>query len=333
MKKVFKVFALVTAMSLAFAPKVYAKNDGFVGAVVSDVKEELEASNSEFEIVYKYETHEELANDIIISQSYENGVMTVVVNDTSNVGIEYDGAQVKDTNSFKTGECDIVIDGNYSDWLSLPISYEYNWDNSENCWYGGEWKNGICYKTPENTYDTNVRHGMQMYCDGEYVYVHITYARIYDPSFNNADYRFYVDGEEAAFSFDMMDGYHLMDVRDISAGTYQMQVRHRDSANSYLETLGAKAYLTVYDNKECSDLEFKIPLIAMKEQNNNIGLESVGTIEFFNPNLMYRKLTCVGTSTNPLVFACIAAIVVSGGWIAGQTIRKKCKVQEEKEDI
>ena len=332
MKKMFKVFVLVTALSLAIAPKVYAMNDGFVGAVLSGVKEELEASNSEFEIVYKYESHQELANDIIVSQSYTNGIMTVVVNNTSNVGIEYDEVQVKDTNSFKTGACDIVIDGNYSDWQNLPVSYEYNWDNSENCWYNGEWKDDICYKTPVNTYDTNVRHGMQMCCDGQYVYVHITFARIYKDSFNNADYRFYVDGEEAAFSFDKMDGTPLYNVSEIAPGTYQMMIRHRDSANSYLEALGAKAFLTVYENKECSDLEFRIPLVAMQEQNKNISLNSVGTIELFNPNLMYRRIICAGTGTGPLVSACIAVIMVGSGCMAGKAFRKNNKEQKEEKE-
>lgn len=332
MKKMFKVFVLVTVMSLTIAPNVYAMNDGFIGSVVSDVKEQLEAENSEFQIVYKYETHQELANDIIVSQSYENGVMTVVVNNTSNVGVEYDEVPVKDTNSFKTGDCDIVIDGNYSDWQNLPVSYEYNWDNSENCWYNGEWKDDVCYKTPVNTYDNNVRHGMQMCCDGQYVYVHITFARIYKDSFNNADYRFYVDGEETAFSFDKIDGTPLHNVSEIAPGTYQMLIRHRDSANSYLEALGAKAFLTVYDNKECSDFEFRIPLVAMQEQNKNISLNSVGTIELFNPNLMYRRLVCVGTGTGPIVSACIAAIMVGGGLVAGKTFRKKDNEPEEEKE-
>lgn len=329
MKRMCKVLAMALSMSLLFATSVYAKNDGYVGATLGDVKKHMEANNSEFEIVYKYETREGVGNDVILSQTYDGNVMTVVVNNTSNVGIEYENPNVSDTNSFKTGNCDIVMDGNYSDWNTLPISYEYNWDNSENCWYSGEWKNGICYKTPEGTYDNNVRHGMQLYCDGQYVYLHIKFARIYDPSFNEADYRFYIDGEMAAFSFDMMNGFNLQDVRTISAGTYQMKVRHRDSYTSYLPTSEATAYLTVYDNKECSDFEIQIPLSAMKEQNQNISMESVGTIEFYNPNLMYRKISCVGTSTGPVLFACLTVLTVGAGAVIGGKVCKKNKKSKE----
>lgn len=296
---------------------------------MNEVKNELESSNSEFEIVYKYETHEGIANDVIVSQTYDGNIMTVVINNTSDVGIEYDMPEVSDTNSFKTGDCSISIDGNYSDWNSLPISYEYNWDNSENCWYYGEWKNDVCYMTPEGTYDNNVRHGMQIYCDGQYVYLHIQFARIYNPSFNAADYRFFIDREMAAFSFDMMDGYHLQDVADIAPGTYQMKVRHRDSANSYLETAEATAYFTVYENKECSDLELRIPLASMKEQNQNIGLDNVGTIEFYNPNLMYRNISCVGTSTGPLVFACLVTITISIGFVIEKIFHKNKNIPKE----
>ena len=47
---------------------------------------------------------------------------------------------------------DIYLIGDFSDWNSLPESYEYNWDNSQNCWSYGVWVDGVCYKTEEGSY-------------------------------------------------------------------------------------------------------------------------------------------------------------------------------------
>ena len=73
----------------------------------------------------------------------------------------------------------LSMDGYFDDWNDKPYSYEYNWDNSDNCWYYGVWYDGQCFKTPEGTYDTTVRHKMQLYSDNEYVYMHIVISEDY----------------------------------------------------------------------------------------------------------------------------------------------------------
>jgi uncharacterized protein (TIGR04145 family) len=75
----------------------------------------------------------------------------------------------------------------------------------------------------------------------------------------------------------------------------------------------------VYEDKQCSDFEFKIPLASMQEQNQNISLTNIGTIAMFNPNLMYRRITCVGTSTGPIAVGISACVL---GFFGGYFYRK-----------
>ena len=191
------------------------------------------------------------------------------------------------TNSFSfVDKNDIVIDGVYDDWEDYPESYEYNWDNSQNCWNLGVWYDGKCYKTAEGTYDTNVRHKMQMVSNGTTVFVHIIFSRDYGAKFNGEDYQFYIDGKMAAFQVEYKNG------GTITNNTQNLPV------------------LTKYKEDVNMELEFSIPLSEMKKQNPTINLNTVSIIEFFTPNLMYRKISCVGTPTGTVLLGCIVFAIV-----------------------
>lgn len=228
------------------------------------------------------------------------------------------------TNAFtlkNSGSGSITIDGNYSDWDSLPCSYEYNWDNSENCWNWGVWVDGVCYKTEPGTYSTDVRHKMQLYCDGENVYLHIVYSRDYQTRINGNDFQFSVDGKRADFQLTQIGGGSFEEMANFEPGLYPIEVRHRETGLSFLNANGADGYLYLTDDKINCEVEIRIPLSEMKRQNPSINVETITAIEFFTPNLMYRSITSVGTSSGPLVLSALCGSVVLCGWIGNK--RKK----------
>ncbi len=219
------------------------------------------------------------------------------------------------TNTFSlSSEKAITIDGDFSDWADLPVSYEYNWDNSENCWTYGVWVNGECYKTERGTYSTDVRHLMQMYCDGENVYLHIIFSRDYGSRINTHDYQFWIDGHMAAFQLTAPGGLGMDTILTNPAGVYAIEVRHRDNWMSFLEADKSFAYVKLTESKQNDELEMCIPLSEMKRQNDSINIETISTIEFITPNLMYRRLTAVGTSSGPIVLAATCGGVAIGGY-------------------
>ena len=65
----------------------------------------------------------------------------VLLVSASDTGMSYDNSF-----SLKDGQS-ISIDGDFSDWDGIPCSYEYNWDNSENCWVNGVWKKRRGFKS------------------------------------------------------------------------------------------------------------------------------------------------------------------------------------------
>ncbi len=213
-----------------------------------------------------------------------------------------------------TNTADIQMDGSFDDWEDIPVSYEYNWDNSGNCWYWGVWVDGVCYKTEEGTYDTNVRHAMQLYSDGACVYLHITFSRDYGAKFNGNDYQFYIDGEMAAFQVTDENGNELTGaVAGWEPGVYTVQVRHRaGSVSSELAVCG-EACIAVKEGGINNEIELKIYCEDFQYQNSNITFDNVSVIEFFTPNLMYRRITAAGVSTYgaPLAIAC-AGLCVTG---------------------
>lgn len=233
----------------------------------------------------------------------------------ANIGMVY-GAGLSYGNSFSLrGTSTIAIDGNFSDWDSLPCSYEYNWDNSQNCWQWGVWIDGVCYKTEVGTYSTDVRHKMQLYCDGEYVYLHVVFSRDY-PRINGSDYQFSVDGQMAAFSLNTIGGGDISSMTSYAPGVYPAEVRHRNTGLSFLGANGTNAFVKVNKGNINNEFEMRIPLEELHRQNNNINIETASVIEFFTPNLMYRKITAVGTSTAPMKFGglCFGIVAIGFMW-------------------
>jgi len=196
-------------------------------------------------------------------------------------------------------------------WDEIPESYEYNWDNSQNCWNWGVWIDGECYKTPEGTYDTNVRHKIQLYSDGNYVYTRIVFSRDYQAAANGNWFNYTIDGQTASFQVEQYDGKDLAN-NNLAPGTYGVAVRHANGDGSYSLANGASATYIVNDSLVNAELEIRIPLSEFAAQNSAINLDSVGTIEFFTPNLMYQSVKIEGASTSPLASAVAALVLVPG---------------------
>lgn len=230
-----------------------------------------------------------------LAQSTDNGI------DLGSFGLAAYQSAANHTTKYKLG----------IDWDSLPYSYEYNWDNSDSVWKWGMWVNGQCIILPQGEFNTDVRHKMQLYCDGTYVYYHVVMCTDYGAKVNGQDYQFYIDGQMAAYTLTFRDGRSITgNTGNLAPGTYELDVRHRNSALSYQVADGTLAYMTKYDNDYNAEIEMRVPLASMKEQNPDIDIENIGSIEFFNPNLMYRRITAAGASTFPLQSAGAALLVV-----------------------
>ncbi len=234
----------------------------------------------------------------------------VLLVSASDTGMSYDNSF-----SLKDGQS-ISIDGDFSDWADVPCSYEYNWDNSQNCWYWGVWVSETeVYTTEPGTYSTDVRHKMQMYCDGEYIYLHIIYGRNYLKRLNGEDFQFFVGGEMAAFQVVTPEGELLSTLTEAQQGIYPVEIRHRDTQLSFLNATGTNGYLLRTEDNINNELEIRIPLEELQRQNPDINIETLSTIEFFTPNLMYRRISAVGTSSAPVVLATLCGGIVLCGFL------------------
>lgn len=287
------------------------------------------------EMIKEYAYSEEAETDIVYKQE---PLGSVSIQDqekiylTISMGKEpVEGANLKLNKFGIGGPINQSVPSRYGiDWDALPHSFEYNWDNSSNCWYHGVWIDGVKYTTPVGTYDTNVRHKMQLHCDGTNIYLHIVFSRDYMSSASAHLYEFFLDGERTAFRLDSYNG-KLLTNTDLNPGTYGVTVRHADSSDSFKIAEGASAYFTVFDSRVNAELEMKIPISEMVRQNPNINPDQIGSISFFSPNLTYRKVTISGASTFPFVFAAVTFILVLGSFYLIK--RKKDKEKHDKEKI
>ena len=211
-------------------------------------------------------------------------------------------------------------------WGSLPEYYEYNWDNSMNCWVYGVWIDGVKYLTPEGTFNTNVRHLIQLYTDDKYVYTHIVFSRDYGNSANGSWFQYFVDGKMTAFQIETFEGKQLAN-NNLSPGSYKVAVRHANGGNASGEVPGADAYYTVFDSQLNPHLEIRIPLSEMARQNPDISLDTIGTIGFFTPNLMMQGhvITIAGAGTAPLATAAVTLVVIPTTAVILKKKRKKVK--------
>lgn len=308
------------AQTVATTGAAEGEEDGeYVGRDVTELEEEL--ADQPLEIIKKYEYSDQWEEDTVISHTMElkddgSGEYRLVL--VVSLGLEETATETETaldlTSSFGLlagGGNTVPVDGSFSDWDNVPSSYEYNYDNSNACWEHGEWVDGQKYTTPEGTYDANVRHEMKMVCDGEYVYLYIKYAKIYGAGFNGEDYQFYIDGNMAAFQVNYAGGGTITNqIYDGDPGLYEVDVLHRNSDMSYSNADGSKAYLYVSPDGYNSQLEMKIPISTMQQQNPDISTDTIGTVEFFTPNLMYRHLNAAGADTSPYAGAAVTLLFV-----------------------
>ncbi len=269
------------------------------------------------------------ANTIMESYIDEDGNLIMVISqgsESASMGLEAGDGSDSGSGSAAAPS----IDGSFNGWDGIPKSYEYNWDNSQNCWQWGNWVTDpvtgeqVCYKTEEGTYDSNVRHEMQFYTDGENVYLKITYATIYGSYANGNDFQFEVDGKKASYQVEWADGSQLAG-SNASPGVYPVEVRHRDSSVSYGLADGAVAYYRVNENNVNNQLELKIPLAEFQRQNGDINLDNFSMIQFYTPNLMYNKISAAGSPTGSVPFAAAAFLLVPASCV---WLKKKNREEE-----
>ena len=221
---------------------------------------------------------------------------------------------------FQTGvaqaaQSGIVIDGYYDDWSDKPYSWEYNWNNPYiiyNYWDGSQNITKTYLDENGNPYNLEIRHRMSLYSDGEYVYLYIQTANQFGSGFNGEDYQFWFDNQMAAFRVTLMGGSTIGGISNLPEGNHYVEIRHRNGSISNSVVNGAQAFLTKRPDNKNNQLELMIPVSAMTEQNPRINTDTVNTISFFTPNLMYRRIACSGVSTGPVIGLALSAITVGG---------------------
>ena len=254
-------------------------------------------------ILREYQDFDELGNPVIVREIATPPIVEVTADEEINLldhfGLVASSAPVP---NFDNGG-----------WPGIPASYEYNWDNTDNATKYGMWGgNGNLQGYVASTIeDVNVRHRMQMYCDGDNIHLLITYASCFDNPGNGDDYNFYLDGEHVKFKVVYDDnGANLTSGR--SPGTYNLKVLHEDRSGSSYEALGSYGTMTVHEGQLNNVTEITIPVSEMVRQNPNINPESFSLIEFFTPNLMYRRMATAGASSGPWPFALGSLVFFTG---------------------
>ncbi len=281
-------------------------------------------ANSDAEIIYRYVIDNEAENGIVLNQYIDdegNIVVEIAQNDMETDKTE---GLFNITNSFALAkmksDAPSIVNSTWDD--NYSYSYEFNWDNSQSCWYWGYWEGGLQnYKTPEGEYDSNVRHRMGLYCDGQNVHLFIEFARVYGTKINGNDYNFYFDGEPAKFNVVYSDNNAPITGNLREPGYYNITVINENNSISSYEAMGAHGTLWVKEDNINDELELIIPLEVFKEQNPNINIDNFSVVEYYNPNLMYRRIACAGADTAPWVFAGFSVAFWSIG--LGILMRKK----------
>ena len=302
--------------------------------------------NEQIEIIKTYQYSDSIAADVVLQQSVSGTVSVDVagsVNLVISLGQEPVGEQlleesdVNEAGAFGLSayreEPAIIIDGSYEDWSDKPYSWEYNWDNSEECWFTGVWSVGDDglqgYTCPQNTYDANVRHKVSLFVDGQYAYLYVQFARCYDKGFIGWDYMFSLgEGQEVKFVLTDLDGSDFT-TEGKEPGVYELVVKHGDSALSWQNVLGAKAFLKINEQKYNAELEMCIPLSQMKEQDSNIDTRHIGVLQWWSPNLTYRRVSASGAGTMPFV---LAGVALAGIPLSTMLVKKRGLGKRRKKD-
>ena len=222
----------------------------------------------------------------------------------------------------------ISIDGYYDDWEDKPYSWEYVWDNP---WQIPDYWDGTQNITKEyrdengNPYNLEIRHKMSLMSDDEYVYLYIKVSSNPGSGLYADDFQFWIDGEMAAFRITFPNGDSLTK-RKVSPGSYHVEVRHARSGVSNTVVGDASAVFTKKPNDLNNEIEIKIPYTAMKLQNDNINLNTMRTIEFFTPNMMYRRIASSGISTSPII-GIMSCVIVAGSILFWSKYRNRRKAK------
>lgn len=238
-----------------------------------------------------------------------------------------------------------AVDGSFTGWDDIPISYEQNHDDSGNCWVNGFWitdpETGETKQhiLEQGTYDNIARHEMQLYCDGDNVYLKITYAAIYGGIWafspddnekaahgNGEDFQFYIDGVDTKFQITQQGNGEPITNWKPEAGTYVVDVRNGNYDPSFSIVDGAAAYYHVTENGVNNSLELKIPMEAFQAQNGSVNLDNFNMVQFFTPNLMLERLTAAGSPTGAVPFSAAVFLLVPASYVW-------LKRKDDKEDM
>lgn len=222
---------------------------------------------------------------------------------------------------YNRGNIPIVINGYFDDWSDKPYSWEYVWNNPNDYWENGE----HIYATDENgnKYNEVVRHKMSLLCDGEYIYLYIKMAKNWYTSLNGTYYQFFVDGEMSAFYLTNMSGVSISE-RSLHEGINEVLVKHVRTGLSGSVANGSKAYVLRKPGGINDELELKIPLTALKQQTPYTDIEHFKSVQFFSPDLMYRRITATTTSTYPyFLMIIVTAVCVYGFYKINRKVAEK----------
>ena len=278
--------------------------ENYVGLNESELSEETRNN-----VTINYVINDDVEEGTILSQKEEDGTIILEIA-TPSVEVAEPLLGFRLLNSFdlmaETTEAPTIEEDT---WDGYPLSYEYNWDNSDNCWKWGVWdSNGNCYKTPEGTYDNNVRHAIGVYSDGENIHLYVSYATIYTGIACGDDYNFTVDGQNAKFRILYADNGSSITSQYRPEGTYDLVVVNGDDWNSNYDANGSYGTIVIKENNKNNEMEIVVPLETLKQQNSNIDIEHIQNIEFYNPNITYRHIGVGGASTGSNGFVLITLL-------------------------
>jgi len=310
-KRLLNFIGITCLMSLLLSTAVFAKE------VVSVEKDSLELEESEeVEDMNSYigeDVSDFNTNDYIIKykvtddkEMFDKVMEAYVDNDGNKVLIV--GSSKNETKTVKDDTPELL--SSYSmnsevfenrsdsiediDWDAVPANYVYNWDKPD------AWVNGVHYT---NTNSTDVRHKLQIFSDGENVFVRIEFARDFSTGSicNGSDNNFIIDGQEAKFAVRRGDELLINAVSKINVTEPELisvDIRHGSGSVSGQYAEGSEATYLVNPGHLNDVLTMKIPVKTMKTQNSNINTENIQKVGYRDPNISGGSpVEAAGTST------------------------------------
>ncbi|QOX63069.1 hypothetical protein FRZ06_06795 [Anoxybacterium hadale] len=194
------------------------------------------------------------------------------------------------------GYGNILIDGYFDDWEDKPHSYVINYVSSQ----------------PKNQKNY---HYASLFCDGDFVYLHIKMLSGWKYSFNGNEYYFQIN-DRYRLNVNILDANgRSFPNGNAPLGIQTVYVKYKNDGSMYdnREVAGSQACLYIGGPQEQDELEMKLPMAAFQLKNPGLNLDNVSKIEMWCPNLIVRQLALisVGTSTGP-----IAGILLCLGMVA-----------------